>query len=123
MKMIFTPLPSNDNKKSCDNCFCSAHNNLIFVMVSMLFVGRYARWVATRTGTVPERLRLNRLHRGNTTEHPTCRPSTVCLSLARHYGAVYRRDYSHDILGALDTGVSPVQRRLRFTGSHLRKSQ
>jgi hypothetical protein len=50
--MIFTPLQSNNNKKSRNNCFCSANNNLIFVMVSILFVGRYARWVATRTGTV-----------------------------------------------------------------------
>jgi hypothetical protein len=33
------PLASNDIKKSCDKLFCSAHNNLIFVVVSMLFVG------------------------------------------------------------------------------------
>jgi hypothetical protein len=33
------PLASNDIKKSHDKLFCSAHNNLIFVVVSMLFVG------------------------------------------------------------------------------------
>jgi hypothetical protein len=33
------PLASNDIKKSRDKLFCSAHNNLIFVVVSMLFVG------------------------------------------------------------------------------------
>jgi hypothetical protein len=40
--MFFTPLQSNDNKKSHNSRFCSAHNNLVFVMVSMLFVGRHS---------------------------------------------------------------------------------
>jgi hypothetical protein len=50
--MICTPLRSNDNKKSCDYRFCSAYNNLIFVVVSMLFVTRHATWPVTRTDTV-----------------------------------------------------------------------
>jgi hypothetical protein len=44
--MIFTPLQSNDNKKSRDNRFCSAHNNLILVVVSMLLVARRATRLA-----------------------------------------------------------------------------
>jgi hypothetical protein len=45
-------LQSNDNKRSHDNCFCSTHNNLILVLVSVLLVARRTMRLTQRTGTV-----------------------------------------------------------------------
>ena len=63
MQMICTPLRSNDNRKSRDYRFCSAYNNLIFVVVSMLVVTRHATWPVTRTDTVANHSMDDSAHR------------------------------------------------------------
>jgi hypothetical protein len=73
VQLVYTPLWSNNNKTNCDSCFCSAHNNFIFVVMSMLLVGREPTRGTSRPNTVRHATPTSRLR-------PVFAPLFPCLS-------------------------------------------